>query len=133
MGDRDEHLEKAGHNEQFSDQTLAMGTTPASFADWAATAVFYAALHLVESRLAAIEGLPEDEKHPQRHAESENSGYRGRNRLVEDEMGEIWGCYRGLYDLSVRARYLTDPGIRPSDVQNARDDWYQQIRDYCDG
>lgn len=61
------------------------------FMDWGVTACFYAALHLVDGYLARL-GI-----HPNNHAEREN--------WIRRQLRPIYGTYRRLKQLSMRARY----------------------------
>jgi len=49
MPRRDQHLQKARHNEEF---VTSLGADPDRFADWAITGLFYSALHYIEAYFA---------------------------------------------------------------------------------
>jgi uncharacterized protein (UPF0332 family) len=103
------HHRKAQYNVEVAAHLRANTT----YIDWAVTATFYAALHLVDSMLA-ISDLPKDEQHPRKHSASadQRNGGRGRNQLVASEFKAIRKAYRSLEEASRRARYdleLLDP------------------------
>lgn len=87
--DHVEHRAKAKNNRQFAKELLA--GYPA-LADWAVTAIFYAALHHVDARLAQAAG-----RHPKSHTE--------RKLLVRQHAGAIYEKFRLLYERSREARY----------------------------
>ena len=72
--------------------------------DWKAAVLFYSALHRVNYWFAT-----QTEKVPENHAE--------RNRRVGYELPAIFGEYRGLYILSMQARYRD--GFRTHDSHRA--------------
>ena len=75
-----------------------------SLTDWKAAVPFYPALHRVNYWFATQTG-----RVPENHAE--------RNRRVEKELPAIFGEYRGLYILSMQARYRD--GFRTHDSHRA--------------
>ena len=93
MPSKDEHLEKAKRNETFA-EFLA---TKTKYHDWAATVLYYAALHYVDAILAVSQVDPPD--HEQRHA------LIRRN----DTLRRIYAEYRMLETLSRNARYFALP------------------------
>lgn len=72
----------------------------AAFADWAATAAFYAALQLVEALL-------------DRKSIRDHSSHAARNRILQETRSfqNIWRNYKPLYEASVAARYIDLGGI----------------------
>jgi hypothetical protein len=89
---QDEHFSQAAHNE-----STALLLLQHRYFDWAITAFFYAALHLVEAILA-------------------QSGEHSRNHVARDStiarhpaLRAIYGRYRYLETLSRDARYLVKP------------------------
>ena len=109
MPERVYHHRKAHYNVEVA--AHLHGQTP--YIDWAVTATFYAALHLVDSMLA-VSDLPKDEQHPRKHsaAGTPGNGGRGRNQLVASEFNAIRKAYRSLEEASRRARYdlkMLDP------------------------
>lgn len=108
MPSREEHLQKAKHNEK-----LAVVLQP-EYKDWCVTAIFYAALHYVDMHLAS-EGT-----HPTSHDK--------RNPLIAKHylLREIWSPYRKLNILSRNARYYAAP-IVDADINNART-WLDAIK-----
>lgn len=101
MPERVYHRRKSLYNTEVTAH-LREHTT---YVDWAVTATFYAALHLVDSMLAVAPDLPKDEQHPGKHSGSggKGNGGRGRNQLVA-EFGAIRKAYRSLEEASRRAR-----------------------------
>lgn len=110
MPERKYHLAKVKYNLDVS--THLLNTT--KYTDWAVTALFYSALHLVDAVLDGEADLSKDERHPRKHSANANSGNggRGRNQLVQALMGPIRKEYRSLEEASRRARYdmeMLDP------------------------
>lgn len=97
------HLAKSAYNLEVS--THLKETT--TYVDWAATSLFYSALHLVDAFLDGEVDLPKDERHPRKHSANadEGNGGRGRNQLVQALMKPIRKEYRSLEEASRRARY----------------------------
>ena len=116
MAQKAEHLQKAQHNEDFSD-CVATLDGPASFDDWEAVAIFYAALQLVDAKLA------DHSIHPDNHAE--------RFSAVHDQFRMIWAEYSALYNLAREARYKPEKDITASDVAKARNRWFPNIKAMC--
>lgn len=86
MGTRNDHKEKADHNQRFLasiDQSV--------FPDWKVTVCFYKALHLVEMLFA------KDGRHSDNHRE--------RHDVLKRDHADIWMDYLPLYSQSRRARY----------------------------
>jgi hypothetical protein len=77
------------------------------YEDWALVALYYSALHFVDSVLADDPDLNKDERHPRKHSGQE-PGARGRNLLVNSRCRPIRGDYRKLEELSRRTRYDAD-------------------------
>jgi hypothetical protein len=102
---KDEHIKKAARNEGFA-QVLAKGT----YYDWAAVALFYAALHYVDSVLA-VSG-----EHPRSHER--------RHELIPNNptLKRVYSEYRALETLSHNARYYAMP-IEPQHVHDAQNDY----------
>ncbi len=87
MPDRVQHLQKAVHNEQFSNSLI-----PTAYTDWAVTGFFYSALHYVDAYLS-IKGI-----HHSTHTRRDNEA---KGALPKN----IWESYRYLKDASEDARY----------------------------
>jgi hypothetical protein len=96
------HLAKADYNFKVSAHLKET-----EFIDWAVTALFYSALHLVDAFLDGEVDLAKDERHPRKHSASaaEGNGGRGRNQLVAALLKPINKEYRSLHEASRRARY----------------------------
>ncbi len=94
MPERVYHRRKA----QYNTKVAAHLREHTPYIDWAVTATFYAALHLVDSMLAVTAHLPKDEQHPRKHSANagQGNGGRGRNQLVAAEFGAIRKAYRSL-------------------------------------
>lgn len=86
-----EHLNQWRHNRSF------LSRIPAQYADWQVTVVFYVALQAVDALLIY-------DKVRIHHHDSRNHTLKMTNRYQK-----IWRCYRPLYDLSRKVRYLTHP------------------------
>jgi len=93
MPARDDHLHQAHHN-----VTFYASIDKAAFKDWAATSLFYAALHYIDAFLAHKRNI-----HPPKHKERDN--------LVATiaELKPISTSYYALKDGSFNARYI--PGM----------------------
>lgn len=103
------------------------------FPEWAGTALFYSALHYVDSALADERQLPETERKPRKHVGFEPTA-RGRNQLVAAVFPEISVAYMSLYDMSRRTRY--DHGqlsisLDDSDALTMMITQWEAVRDFC--
>lgn len=91
MPGRQEHLDKAAHNERFLD-TFDVDSTP--YLDWVVIVAFYIALHYIDAYLASrgFENIPD---------------HRTRNNLLilDRSLGSIRDYYYQLKDDSEEARY----------------------------
>jgi hypothetical protein len=108
---KDEHLEKAIHNEQLAE--VLSNTT---FLGWAATVFFYAGLHYCEAVLA-VHG-----QHPQSHED--------RDPLIRKNqvLKKIWPEYKSLDVTSRNARYYAVE-ITPAHIKDVRND-FNTLRAY---
>jgi len=103
------------------------------FEDWALVALYYSALHLVDSVLADDPDLPKDERNPRKHS-GVKPGQRGRNQLV----GKLFPfaprkAYRSLEDLSRRTRYDCE-ALKSNDARKAYDlalDQWREVDRYA--
>ena len=86
--DAAKHLEQSRHNYRLFERLRADG----EFLDWCVTALFYAALQLVDA-YAAENNEPEFPDHVQ------------RRDYIRAEMQSVWVSYRRLEEASRRARY----------------------------
>lgn len=89
--------------------------------DWGITACFYVALHLVDAYLARL-GI-----HPGNHAERED--------WIHRRLRTIFGDYRKLKQLSIRARYdafqmTPATAFQPAFVENLLATELEAIRNY---
>ena len=102
MPERKYHLAKAEYN-----LTVSTHLRDTEYIDWAVTALFYSALHLIDAFLDGEESLPKDERHPRKHSANadQGNGGRGRNQLVAATLKPINKDYRSLREASRRARY----------------------------
>lgn len=105
MPTKEEHLDKALHNEKLAD-ALAQS----SFKDWAATIYFYSALHYVHAVLAIYV------QHPESH---EATAPLVRKNPV---LKKVWAEYRSLQTASRNARYYATE-ITPDHLQDIRNDF----------
>jgi len=97
MGSSASHLDKAKHNENFIMQLKKIDSFQKPvFPDWIVTAIFYSALHYVDSKLAVV--APPLFKHPSNHAE--------RNTAVACYLPNISKYYFFLKNKSEYARYF---------------------------
>lgn len=113
MGIRIWHVKRAEHDKRVAEHLR----NETEFEDWALIALYYSALHLVDSVLADDPTLPKDERNPRKHSGSQ-PGQRGRNNLV----GALFPAgprkaYRSLEDLSRRTRY--DTALLSKDARSA--------------
>lgn len=100
MGVRKWHVARADYHKQVAEH-LRHNT---DYEDWALVALYYSALHFIDSVLADDPDLPKDERNPRKHSGSE-PGQRGRNQLVNARCRPVRNDYRKLEELSRRTRY----------------------------
>jgi hypothetical protein len=110
LSSKDEHLDKARHNEQ------AAAAFPSAYRDWSVVAIFYSALHYIEIQLS-IEGT-----NPTSH--EKRDPIIAKHHLLRN----IWNPYKKLNVLSRNARYYSVP-IAEGDVTNAYT-WLAAIKTY---
>ena len=122
MPTRDEHVEKAHHNEHFYG-SFDVAATP--FRDWVVTGLFYCALRYIDAYLAT------KNIHPRGHT---GTGQRSDHVQRMPEFQPIWPQYRALYDDCRDARYGFHPlGLRQfseSEVVNLRDGDLATLRNH---
>lgn len=92
MPSQETHLDQANMNEGFAQFLLGEESSPAA-TDWAATALFYAALHLVDAYLA------NSDHHPTTHKA------RGNWVAWTSALSSIYASYSALQHQSELARY----------------------------
>jgi hypothetical protein len=104
MADLIAHIEQANHNEECSNFLLA---NRMEARDWAITAAFYAAVHLVEACFTAVGDIGHTEAVC---ADEEPHAYR--KRKVLELADPAYESYKKLYNASYHVRYLprTAPG-----------------------
>ncbi len=105
MPDVLDHIAQANHNRQCAGEFLAR------YRDWAITATFYAAVHLVEAGLTATDIGHSDSRRPEGEMPHDY-----RERLVRERFGDTcYKCYRKLRTASYNVRYLVlsqnKPGV----------------------
>jgi hypothetical protein len=100
VGARRWHIARAEYHKEVAEHLRHQ----TDYEDWSLVALYYSALHFVDSILADDPDLPKDERHPRKHSGLE-PGQRGRNQLVADRLSVIRADYRSLEDLSRRTRY----------------------------
>ena len=105
MPNKDEHLQKARHDEEFAD-SLDVDNT--HFLDWAVPSLFYAGLHYIEAYFA-ISGV-----HSPDHRTRDSSVRRDPN------LRPLYADFNELKNYSINARYYMVP-FAPSDVQKLKD------------
>jgi hypothetical protein len=110
----EQHLAQARHNEALSIRCQER------YPDWAITAMFYAALHLLEAHFAGTAG-PGAPSHYVNHDERRVAV---RTRVSSD----AYRRYRFLEDSSRTARYLC-PAYTAGDAQVARSSQYEPLRE----
>ena len=102
MADLISHIDQAKHNEKCAN--LLLNNAP-EFRDWAITAAFYAAVHLVEACFASRDDIRHTEIALDRAKGEEMHGYRLRK--VEKLAGKrAYRSYKKLYNASRDVRYL---------------------------
>lgn len=104
MADLISHIEQARHNEKCANYLLENAP---EFRDWAITAAFYAAVHLVEACFTSRRDIRHTEIAPDRARDKEKHRYRARK--VKELARGAYDSYRGLYEASSNVRYLTKP------------------------
>lgn len=118
MPTENQHLIQARHNEDFIQHLINTGR----FSDWAATGMFYAAVHYVEAAFdARLNGF-----HTFSHAAREYH----LSRVLPDPKSRMH--YRRLKSASILARYLA--GVSASGVPQTASSFFdaprlQQLRD----
>lgn len=90
MPNRNEHLGKAKHNENFY---LSFDIDKTLYKDWVVVGVFYTALHLIDAHFAL------SNKHPFAHGMRDDWV---RNDL---RLSKIWMDYRDLKEFQQKASY----------------------------
>lgn len=113
MPERVYHRRKA----QYNTKVAAHLREHTPYIDWAVTATFYAALHLVDSMLAVTAHLPKDEQHPRSTPQTPGRATAGVGATIwsRAEFGATRKAYRSLEEASRRARY--DLTARPEGVR----------------
>jgi hypothetical protein len=101
MPSRVEHLAKAGRAADVEELTRRAGLE-----DWAITALFYRAVHLLEAYFSR-----EDVHH---------TNHTARSRAIAREFPETYGAYVELTRLSRLARYESLDSLEPGDYEAAR-------------
>lgn len=91
MPSQPQHLQKAQSNEGFINSSGLLD--PSTHLDWVVTAIFYTALHYVDSHLAK-NGI-----HPKSHVKRDEAIKNDPNLIP------IWNAYMKLKDESIKARY----------------------------
>lgn len=90
MGTRNQHQQKARRNQEFLEAITGNG-----FPEWAAIAIFYWSVHLIEEMLA-VRG-----KHSHSHRE--------RQEILKREFPEMLRPFRTVYNFALQARYQFRP------------------------
>ena len=90
MPNKDAHIKKAQHNEQFY---LIFDLDKTIYRDWVVVGVFYTALHLIDAYLAT------KNIHPFSH------GMRDDWVKKTPELDKIWCDYRDLKEFRMKASY----------------------------
>lgn len=113
MPTADQHQKRTDHHLAFL-QTI----DPDEFCDWMGVVAFYAALHLVE-KMRAFAG-----EHSDDHQE--------RREYVRHHHPAIFASYRGLFDISMAARYHPDPlhWLLPTHVTGYLEDIERYVNAY---
>jgi hypothetical protein len=121
--ERKYHLAKAKYNLEVSTHLKAN----TAYTDWAVTALFYSALHLVDAFLDGQEDLHKDERHPRKHSANAatGNGGRGRNQLVQALLKPVRKEYRSLEEASRRSRY--DMEVLGPDAYDRLVDQYKRV------
>jgi hypothetical protein len=96
------HIEQAKHNEKCA--YFLMEKAP-EFRDWAITAAFYAAVHLVEACFTSRSEIGHTEVAQDRASNEEK--HRFRSRKVRELANNAYPSYRKLFEASYNVRYLT--------------------------
>jgi hypothetical protein len=96
------HIDQAKHNEKCAN--LLLNNAP-EFRDWAITAAFYAAVHLVEACFSSRSDIGHTEKAPDRGKTQEHV-YR-LNKVKALAGSRAFRSYQKLFNASLDVRYLT--------------------------
>lgn len=111
MPTKEEHLEKAEHNQKLAD-SLAKSAYP----DWAVTVYFYSALHYAHAILAVYG------QHPESHEAT--APLIRKNPVLK----KVWTEYRSLQTAARNARYYATV-ISPQHLQDVSND-YSVLKSY---
>ena len=107
MPDKTKHLNQTRHNLALLDEP-PLKAPSAKYSDWFVTICFYAAMHLIDHRLAElVGGIPGD---PVDHMHRQNM----IDRVLEPKYPGLSAQYVALKIMSIKARYecLDINGIR---------------------
>ena len=126
MGTRAWHVARADYHKEVADFLRSETDYP----DWSLVALYYSALHLVDSVLADDPELPKDERNPRKHTGHE-MGQRGRNQLVRARCSAIHADYRNLEELSRRTRYDIKKLSEPENAYDQSLGKWQHINEYA--
>jgi hypothetical protein len=108
------HLAQARHNFRLYQKLGDEG----EFLDWAVTALFYTALHLIQACL--LDSAADAFDYPRSHEQ--------RDAFIRRKLGEIWLPYSFLQNQSTRARYHPDqPRPTAGRLQQYEADQYAAI------
>jgi hypothetical protein len=91
MPSRSEHLEQARKNLAHAERLLREWGADETAVQWAVTATFYSAVHLIDAYLADFGVHPRNHEH--------------RALLLQTAPDDLYVAYRSLYDASRQARY----------------------------
>jgi hypothetical protein len=110
-----QHIAQAAHNEALS---LAV---EADYADWAVTALFYAALHYVEAYFYVHAA--------RQHAPPHYTNHSLRGPAVRIRIPRMYRHYQRLFDRSIQARYDC-VAFAQSNVQYLRQNDLEPLKQY---
>lgn len=102
MGDLLAHIYQAHHNEHCA--SFLIGNKP-EYRDWAITATFYSAVHLVEACFTTESSIQHTETASDRGKGEEKHSYRARK--VRELAKPAYQDYRKLMEASQDVRYLS--------------------------
>jgi len=98
------HIEQAKHNEKCA--VFLIDTAP-KYRDWAITAAFYAAVHLVEACFTTQKAIGHTESAPDRGNQEKHSY---RIKKIRHLAPDAYKSYKRLFDASYNVRYLNNSG-----------------------
>lgn len=126
MGARTWHIARADYHKEVADFLNADGR----YKDWSIVALYYSALHFMDSVLCDEPEIPKDERHPRKHSGME-VGNRGRHQLVASYCRAANRPYRKLEQMSRRTRYDVEKLSEGGNAYDRALPWWREVERYA--